>query len=339
MPLKLTKKKERKNWYIRGTHLGIAVHESTKTDRRGTAERVLARKIVEVERRAFNLETPDDDEKPELTFVDAVAMYIDAGGDDRFLTPLIGYFRHTLMNDIGQREVDAAARGLYPRGKPATRVRNVYVPLSAIRSLGADNGLCEAKRIRRPKVVKVNRKPAPPEWIVALLPHCNERLSAMILFMNLTGARVGEALALTWDDVDLNRAEALIKQTKINQLRLVDLPSVLVAAIANIEGRKGKVFGYTNRSSVYNAVRRACKKAKLPYYSTHQFGRHAMATEMLKRNFTVKHVQEAGGWKSERLVLETYGHLERSDLKAARDELADAISVPNPGQTKKGMAK
>ena len=69
-----------------------------------------------------------------------------AGGERRFVAPLLRHFGETPIAEIDQAAIDAAAVAIHPGGTPATRNRQVYSPTSAIlRRAGV------ALPLRRPK--------------------------------------------------------------------------------------------------------------------------------------------------------------------------------------------
>lgn len=142
MPIKLIPPKPNKspNYYIRGTHLGQYVDESTGTSQQEIARRYRRETIEAIERGTFRSKRKI---KQEPTFLDAAIAYIGTGGERRFIGEfdedtgkwkpgLITHFGETRLSDIGQSEIDEAAMLLYPTGTSATRNRQVYTPMSAI---------------------------------------------------------------------------------------------------------------------------------------------------------------------------------------------------------------
>ncbi|MCZ7564732.1 MAG: hypothetical protein M5U07_06365 [Xanthobacteraceae bacterium] len=55
-----------------------------------------------------------------------------AGGDRRFLAPLLEHFGNTILTAIDSQAIDAAVIALYPDAPGATRNRQVYTPVSAV---------------------------------------------------------------------------------------------------------------------------------------------------------------------------------------------------------------
>ena len=89
----------------------------------------------------------------------------------------------------------------------------------------------------------------------------------------------------------------------------VSLVPEMVADLANLKPRGGKVFGYTSRHSVYGPWKTTCERAGIPYVPPHQAGRHSFATEAVTRQgVDAKTAMDMGGWKSSRLFNETYVH-------------------------------
>jgi integrase len=133
-------------------------------------------------------------------------------------------------------------------------------------------------------------------------------VGALALFMFLTGARVSEALAVGWGDVNLNECTVLIRQTKVSSERVAHLPTRLVAALASLPRVNGRpVFVYRKRADLTRAWRTAIHAAGLKYLSTHCC-RDGFATRLLRKGVDVVTVAELGGWKTPAQVLKTYGH-------------------------------
>lgn len=307
--LKLVRREGRTNWYIRGAVRGIAVFESTGTPDKAAAE------AIRTQREADILQRSVFGPKATATFLEAAAAYLDAGGDKRFIGRLVEHFGTRPLAAIDQAAMNAAARALYGGRAAATVVRQLYVPMTAILNLGADMGLCDPPRFKRPKVQRKPIRVPPDEWWDQVLPCCSPKLAALLIFMSTTGARVSEVIRLEWADVDMRRREAVVHRTKTGKPRLVTLVPAALAALSRLPRDHLRVFGYTARGSVTGALKAACKRAGVEYYGTHACGRHTLARSILRAGGSLKHVQQAGGWASIRLVAETYAHLEADDVQ------------------------
>ena len=307
--LKLTQRG--KVYYITGTLRGGRYRESTGTDSRPHAETILAKRQNEIlDRDVFG-------EKRTALFAEAVLLYVEGGGEARFLNLLLNRWGGRRIEEITATEVAQAAKDIYPGRSAATLDRQLYTPLNAVLRKAAKAGLAEFKVLDRPKV---KRKPVtiPDEcWLWSFLPHANASLQAIVLFMSFTAARVAEACRLQWSDVDLTRKKALLGITKNGKPREVALAPVVIDALLKLERRNAPVFGYAARWSVNQAIERACRRGGLIYYSSHKIGRHSFAARLLRAGHSTRLVQVAGGWSSIGIVAEHYGHLEQTEVDRA----------------------
>jgi hypothetical protein len=128
MPLTLVPPKAGRtpNYRVRGTYLGIRVDRSTETCDKAKARQFHAALKAAIERGAFA-------EKSALTVAAAMTAYVQAGGENRFLGPILRYFgKGSTVDAIDQVGADSAATALYPRATAATRNRQFYTPLLAV---------------------------------------------------------------------------------------------------------------------------------------------------------------------------------------------------------------
>ncbi len=304
MPVKIFKRPDSQVWHYRGTAAGRRLRGST-----GTADKELAKRIAsEAENRAWKRHL--DGPGASVTMAQAALAYRSAGKSARFLEPIEDHWQDTPIREITAGAIRASAIQLYPNAGPATRNRQVIVPTQAIINHAAELDWCAPIKVRRFRIDTKPKKPATREWVDAFTDSSSPHLGALCLFMFGTGARIGEAVALTWADVDLEARTATIQKTKMGDGRIAHLQQPLVVAIANIPSNRNPhepVFRYLARENVRKAWDGTIKRAgieKLPPHSC----RHGFATAMLRAGVDVKTVAERGGWKDVRTLLETYAH-------------------------------
>lgn len=226
MPLKLYRKRGSPNWYIRGTVRGITVDESSKVAAKSDAETIRARREWEC------LQASVFGRKTTRTFLEATVAYMEAGGERRFLAPLIKHFGTTPLADIDQTAIDRAAKTLYPSGEPSTLNRQVYTPVSAVLKFAAKRGMCEFRQIDRPRQPKGRVR-----WLTSaeadrLIGACSAHLKPLIVFLLYTGCRLSEGLYLDWAQVDLKRGEVQFLKTKNGDARGVPLHPRAIAVLS-----------------------------------------------------------------------------------------------------------
>lgn len=170
-------------------------------------------------------------------------------GSQLFVKPLVLHFGETALARIGQGEIDAAA-AILPNALPQTRNRSVYTPTLAImRHAGVVKG------IKRPKWMGGRRldwlRPNDAFKLLDAASATDKRLGALMTFLLYAGPRLSEALRLTWADLDLTAATALLRQTKNGESIVVHLPPPAVAALDNLDKTKRRVFGLSKCAQLY----------------------------------------------------------------------------------------
>ncbi|MBI6630702.1 tyrosine-type recombinase/integrase [Pontibaca salina] len=330
--MSLTLTKRGRIWHYSGTVAGRRLRGTTGATEKEIAQRFAA----EVEHRAWQRRF--DGPGAGLTMAQTFTAYLDTGKSDRFLAKLASYWKNARVEGITPEAIRRSARMIYPNAQPATWNRQVIVPTAAAINYASSLGWCDPIRVKRFTVTAKKKTPADLAWVNAFasqatqdgLPH----LAALCLFMFATGARVGEATALTWADVDLSSAIAIISQTKTEHIRDAHLPSRVIAALANIGGNRNPselVFGYAGRGSVTKVWNNVAARAGIEPLTPHCC-RHGFATSMLHQGFDPKTVAERGGWKDATTVLRTYAHALKD--KTVTDALFDTkLTQPDCGSS------
>ena len=304
MGLKLLKRG--RVYYVRGTVKGARIFESARTGSRADAEAYRVTREKELwERRVLGVETE--------TFAEAAIRYMQRGGEARLLPPIIKAIGDLPLAHINQTTIDVVAVDLYPDATAATRVRQVYTPILAILRASASDSY-KPPLIRKPKVIHKTVAPASPEALQRVLDASPPNLRAAMLLMSYGGLRVSEATSVQWSWVNLERAEIIIpaQHVKTRRPKLIALHPVVVEAMRDLP-RTDPVFGYSSRYSLYSTLRRAARRAGVPFseISPHKSGRHLFAARLLEEGHSLYTVQQAGHWASIAVVADRYGHLER----------------------------
>ena len=297
-------KKRGSIWHYSGTVAGRRIRSSAETEDKARAQRIAA------EREKTEWTRHLDGPGSTLTFADAAIAYRQAGKSTRFLTRIEDHWRDTLVSTITEQAIKRVARKLYPNASNATRNRQAISPMQAIINFCAEEGWCPRLRVRRFKVDAKIKTPATLAWVNTFAANASPHLGALCLFMFGTGARIGEAVALTWADVDLNERTAKINQTKIGAERIAHLPPPLLAAMSNIPSNRNpedRVFQYLHRENVRQVWDAAIKRAEIKPLSPHCC-RHGVATTILHAGIYVKTVAKRGGWKDVATLVKTYAH-------------------------------
>jgi integrase len=300
-------------WYVRGKVKGHLVFESTGTPDKGKAEEYRRKREAEVyDFIALGRQRP-------TTFADACEAYLNSGGDERFLIPLLEHFADTPIADIRQAQVDACAAKLYPEAKASTVNRQCISRVITVIKYAADAEMPGAilRKLKRRRELKPVVTPATDAHIEALVPHLPDGLRALIAMMTFTGLRTGEALKVSEGDV--RDGFIHIPKTKNDEPRMVPVP-------AGWEWPSGG-WGYTTSQGVGKALQRAHKAAGLAYRDGHELGRHAFAARWLRSGKGMKGLQLAGNWKKFAVPADIYWHLEITDVHSQMRELSEGVNI------------
>jgi len=319
----------------------VYVERSSGSPDRREAEKARRRIEEEIERGELS-------GRREATFASAMTAYIAAGGEERFLDPLLERFGHTRLSEIDQAAIDAAAAGLYPDAGPATRNRQVYTPVQAVLRHAGVTIL-----LRRPKGAQGRQR---VEWLwpeqagrlLQAAADVDPEFGLFCAFLLYTGCRRGEAEGLLCDATSLADAFGWVPTTKNGDPRGVHLPPVLVAAMANHPrgmDRSGEpvfrpLHPQTRYSQLYRARARA--GADLAAVTFHTL-RHTWATWMRRYGgLDIDGLIGTGTWR-DRKSAGRYTHVVASEESMRADRLP-ALEIrgksgDTPAQKTKRRAK
>jgi integrase len=328
--LKLVKRHGSQYFYLRGTVRGITIDEST-----GIAlGNKTAANDVRIKREAEVLEESIHGKRAVATFSQAALSYIEAGGEQTFLEPILLHFGAAKrLSVIGQNDIDQCARKLYPDLMDSSRNRLVYTPISAILRHAAKRGWCNEFSIERPPETEPRVRWLTHDEAMRLIDYCKPWFRPLVIFMFYTGARVGEALWLDWKNLDIDRRHVQFIDTKNGESRGVPLHARITEMLRVVNDRTGFVFNKKNgepfraltnsdRSAgtrIYETFLGACKRAGIDDFHPHDC-RHTWATWHYQANRDLGALQKLGGWKSLDMVMR-YAHTNVAELDQTIDRI------------------
>lgn len=330
MPLALKRRSAAGPWYVRGTIGGARIDESTRTTDKALAEAYRIKRENELMLESIHGKSAT------ATFAQAALSYLENSGDTRFMEPVLKHFASSLLSKIGQEQIDAAARKLYPNAKGSTRNRQVYSPVLAVLHHAAGLGWCPKPVIKRPK-----SPPGRVRWITkaeaaALLDACAPHLRPLVAFLLYTGARAGEALWLDWSNLDLERKHVQFIKTKNGDPRGVPLHPIVITELSKLKHRHGPVFltpdgqpysrpdptddqDKSAGTRIKTAFQGAVRRAGLTDFRPHDC-RHTWATWHYQANRDLGALQKLGGWKTLSMVMR-YAHTNVDELSHTIERL------------------
>lgn len=289
-------------WHYRGTVAGRLLRRSTETSDETRAKRIAA----EAEALAWKgkLDGPEET----FTFAHACGVYLNAGRSARMVRMVADYWRDTLVKDIKTPAIHAGAWKLFPNTTGNSRNNRFITPTQCIINYSAKQGLCAPVRVERFKIAKPERPVVTLEWLHKFSETASPQIRALAWFMFLTAARISEALAVEWSDIEGRMVR--IRTTKTGaRTRVAHMPPMLMAALSGLTRYPDdpRVFGFDYPEQARHHWRMNCKRAGVPFMSFHCC-RHGFATGLLHSGLDPVTVAKLGGWASPQHIWSTYGH-------------------------------
>ncbi|GAB3364116.1 site-specific integrase [Modestobacter lapidis] len=277
---------------------------------------------------------------------------------------------HILSSSIGRLTLDRIRPShvegwvveLRRKGLAESSIRSAYTILRAVLDTAVRDGALAsnpAAIVRRPRVTVKEAPHLTPAEVAELLRAARDtRYAPLFALLVHTGLRRGEALALRWSDVDLDKGLLRVRGTlaRVQGRLLVTVPktakskrSVPISAPAErlLRGLRGSQaeerrragslwqetgFVFTTETgepydprNALRALKVAATRAGLPHAGLHTL-RHSAASVMLTQGVPLKVVSEVLGHSSIAITGDVYGHVAPDVSRGAMDVLGAAFS-------------
>ena len=279
------------------------------------------------------------------------------------LLPTLG---DTSLDDVTRRLVRRWVGELAAGGLSRKTISNIVRCLSSILSSAVHDEILQTNPVMRlrhviPRVRSERRSPRAwhPQQMERILAAADDvmptpDLRALVPVLEATGLRIGEALGLQWDDIDLETGQLEIRRARVRgettspksrQERRLWVPKQLLPRLRALrvdqerravgEGREVSAWVFqTSTGNPYDAsvIRgrywsRVVRRAKVPNHGFHGF-RHYRASRWLLDGVPVLRVARWLGHSSPHTTWTTYAHV----LDAIEDQVAQESQPPGPGK-------
>lgn len=216
-------------------------------------------------------------------------------------------------------------RGLSPSGL------NTYKKLlSAFFSAGVDLNVVGANPVLGVKLEKPQEKAVPflsDEDQARLLRHADAEYRPLFALLLHTGLRIGEAVALCWQDVQ-NGDTLVIRRSKGKKVRTVPLSPQALRALETFASRGSRpmrgeapIWDGGPRRAVAKALEEACERAGLPRITPHGL-RHAFASTLAQKGVPLPDIKTLLGHSSIQTTMRYAEHAPDSASRRAIEKLA-----------------
>lgn len=302
---------------------------------------------------------------------------------DRHILPSLGRYG---VDQISGLMVKDLLRAKLAEGLSHSTVAHLRNVISGVMGRAVEAGHIQvnpAQRLGRGLIKAKDRKadvqPLSREELAAVLTVIRDRYPEyypFALFLARTGARLGEALALEWGDLDFAGRFILIQRAqshggpvttpKSGKGRRVDMSRQLSDTLRGLltqrkkealaKGHGGDIPARVFLTANWTAVdgdnfrnriwKKALQAASISYRRVHDL-RHSFASQLIQAGESLAYVRDQLGHHSISLTVDTYGHLVPGANRAAVDRLDDldtqlthqSAPYPHPGQNDKDLAE
>ena len=225
-------------------------------------------------------------------------------------------------------------------------IRSMRISLGVLLSYAVKNGWLKedfSKGVKLPRAEncagrRVQRRVLTPSQTSSIAERLSEPYSTLVLFLAITGLRIGEAIAIKWSDfesdvlhVQRRMYEGKIDTTKSRDSeRRIPIPPVLLERMNALDktgewifhGRRGVALNPGNALKRY--IRPVANQHKIELGGWHDF-RHTAATSLLRAGHGPKVVSELLGHSDVAITLRTYDHVESDAFRAPLSQAANQL--------------
>jgi integrase len=251
-------------------------------------------------------------------------------------------FGQTLINKIGRYEVESF---LADKNKTYAKntLRELRSSLSRVLSWAVlcdwlAKNPCVGVKLPNGTGKKIVRNVLSPKQVKSLASLLEEPYSSLVLFLAVTGLRIGEAIGVKWSDFDgqvlnvqrrIYEGKADMLKTK-KSIRSLPIPAALLSRLKNLDRVSEWVFSSGTGTPVNpgNALRRyiqpVAKKLEIPLSGFHDL-RHTLATKSINSGVDPKTVSEILGHANVGITLNTYTHPALESFRAPLNRMASRV--------------
>lgn len=257
-------------------------------------------------------------------------------------------FGSTRLAGITPAAVRAWQTRLRDEGLSAASIRQARQVLSAALDVAVADGLIvrnPAASVKPPKVRPRRQQFLTAKQVETLAEACEDRkpgAGAVVFFLAWSGLRWGEAVALRWENVDIDRRRVEVAASatevsgrlewgspKTHEKRAVILPMFVIDRLGSPGRPSSLVFSAPRGGPLRNSNFRrsvwdpAVNASGMPADLVPHDLRDTAASLMIASGASIKAIQRALGHASAAMTLDTYGGLFEDDLEDLADRMQE----------------
>lgn len=342
--MSLYKRKDSPFWWVRFTHNGRRLQQSS-----GTADRVAAQQFHD----KLKVSLWEQDRlgvKPRRTWNQAVVKYLQETGhkathreEIRKLRWLDRFLRDVLLDSITRDKLDEISHAKAREASQVTANRFLALVRAVLRK-----AVYEWEWIdRAPKVRMFKETSRRIRWIThnqaeALLRNLPEHQAGMVKFALNTGLRQRNVTGLEWSQLDMSRRVAWIHPDQAKARKAIPVPlndEAVVVLLRQVGKHHTHVFTFRGQPVQWvntKAWKRALRLTGIEDFRWHDL-RHTWASWHVQAGTSLYELQQLGGWESAEMV-KRYAHLAPEHLAKAASNIVPIATKLATLEKEKGAA-
>lgn len=276
------------------------------------------------------------------------------------IKPHLGHYKLDKLNQLAvQKFINDISGTAYQKGLSLSTIKKIVITLTQAYNKAIELGMLyknPCSGINLPNKEPKESVAFSAEEQSAFLANCKgeSTFENLFIFAFNTGMRMGEMLALTWEDIDfknktvtVNKNLSIVKDhnenserktktviipsTKNKTIREIPLTRKALAAVQfqkdnNVKESPFVFYSTTGtpiqKRNIYRAFHNIIKTADIKSPVTFHSMRHSFATRLLEKGADIKTISNLLGHKSIQITLDIYSHVQ-SNLKQKTIELLE----------------
>lgn len=246
------------DYYSGGKRIRVSTREESKSEARRVLNKLLADRDAGVPETDRSLRYGDlrDGLLDYYRIKGRRSLHIRASGDETItgLAQLDDFFGYVQNGNLGPyvRDITTDTGKQFVKAREADGAGAAVINRSLACLRKMLNLACDEKKLAYVPKIHFLKEPKPRKGIVSqekfeeLLGVLPSHLRPLICFLYWTGVRGGEALAIEWDNVELDEGIIKLYETKNDDPRIIPLPSPALDMLRQMETKTGRVFSRTN---------------------------------------------------------------------------------------------
>ena len=239
-----------------------------------------------------------------------------------FVADFIDFHHQKPIKSLTNRDVELFIESVFIKRKYSISTQRQFISaMKVFKTYYPEIALNEMNLVRPKKSKKIPTVLSQNEVLDLIRCTKNLKHRAIIALLYSCGLRISELINLKLADINIDRRQLHIKNSKGRKDRLVSLADSFLPLLSNyylsyapktyfVEGSKG---GKYSAESIRQFIKRNCKTANINKVVTPHTLRHSYATHLLENGTDIRYIQSLLGHSRPETTM-IYTHVQRKDL-------------------------